>query len=165
MAGTIEVDLNGDYHDTKTYRDASPERRKQINRYKKENNIENDHMFMLLFQKDLDRVPESEVKKSDTSTNMLLVVGVLLFLGSMQSVATAQGAQSLFLAIAGIIAFILVLVVYFTGVLNPVKRARRKLKKLLSEKPEVPDFDEWDREHPNREDRRAAKAAQKRKRR
>ncbi len=146
------------YQDTNTYHEASPERRRQLNRYKKECGISDEHMYLLLLKQDLDNVPEQTRDRSDTSSRAMLVIGVLLLWNSL---SLAQGGFSgganvplIFLSLGS---FLLVAVVYFTGMLNPYKRDMRQVKRRLKDMPEVPEFTDWDLEHPNREDRRAAK--------
>ena len=79
------------YQDTNTYHEASPERRRQLNRYKKECGISDEHMYLLLLKQDLDNVPEQTRDRSDTSSRAMLVIGVLLLWNSL---SLAQGGFS-----------------------------------------------------------------------
>ncbi|MDO4796388.1 MAG: hypothetical protein Q4A01_00035 [Coriobacteriales bacterium] len=146
------------YQDTDTYHEASPERRRQFNRYKKECDISDEHMFLLLYKQDLESVPENIRDNNDTLSKGMLVIGVLLLWNSL-SIAQGglKGAADVPLIFLSLGSFLLVGIVYFTGLLNPYKREMRQVNRRLKKMPDAPDFTEWDMEHPNREDRRASK--------
>ena len=60
MAADYDFANEGDYHDTNTYRDANRDKRRQLNKYKKENNISDEQMFLLLIKQDLANVPQDK---------------------------------------------------------------------------------------------------------
>ena len=150
MAQKYQVTFDESYQDTKTYRDASPARRRQINRYKKENDISDKHMFLLMFKEDLDGVPEDMRKSGDTASNILLVTGFLLLWNTLQIAMNSQGGANVGLIFLSLGSFLLVVAVYFLGLLNPYKRAVRTVNKKLKEMPEVVDFNDWDAANPDK---------------
>ncbi len=161
MADSYDVDRDGNYQETKTYKDASAARRRQFNKYKKESNISDEHMFLLMMQMDLDSVPEEKRKGDSTKGQMLLVVGCLLFLGTIQSATSTKGTWSIILVLVALAAFGITLFMYYTGFFNPYKSAVKEVKKRLKDMPEVPSFVDWDVANPSKEDRKAAKMAKR----
>lgn len=148
MAGMYDIDKEMGYQGTRTYRDASPAQRRQLNRYKKECDISDEHMFLLLFQRDLELVPYEERNKGDVMANIMLVVGFLLLFNSLQAAMNAEGGANVGLIFLSLASFMLVVAVYFSGILNPYKRAKRGLDKKLKGMPEVTGFDEWNSRNP-----------------
>ena len=148
MAEKFEYDLDGRYQDTETYASSSSERRRQYNKYKREFNISDEHMFLLLFQQDLLLVPEDVRKKGDTATSAILVLGFLLLWSSLQSAMNSSQGANVPLIFLSVGSFSLVAIVYFTGLLNPYKRAVRTVDRRLKKMPEVPDFFEWSAQNP-----------------
>lgn len=164
MASTFDADLDEGYQNTNTYREASPERRRQLNRYKKELNISDEHMFLLLFKQDLESVPESERTGGDTAANAMIVVGFLLLWSTLQGGMNAPGGPNVLMIFLGLASFCLVAYIYYKGILNPYKRAVRETNKRLKKQPEVMDFTDWDLQNPGKVDRKAAKSAKKKRR-
>ena len=164
MADSFDINQDESYQETNSYRMSSPARRRQMNRYKKECGISDEHMHLLLLREELDAVPKSDVDSADTMGRIVLIVGVLLFWGSMQTAMGSTGANKLLGYALSIGSFLLAVAVFYTGVLNPYKRADRQLKKLLKGKPEVPDFQQWCLDHPDKEDVKAQKAYKRRRR-
>ena len=141
-------ELRGDYHDSLEYRMASPQRRRQINRYKKECGISDDHMFLLLFKRELDAVPLEKRRQADQSGLFMITLGVLALVNSLRMIWDGSASQTLALTALGFVAFVMAVVAYVTGMLNEHKRAYKKVTKLLKDMPEVPDMDAWMEEHP-----------------
>ena len=148
MAESFEIQDGGDYQQTDTYRDASREERRRLNRYKKENDISEEHMFYLLMKQDLLRVPKDKRDGADTTSKVMLVVAVLIFWNSMSTLMSADSGFNMFVWAIAIVSFIMVIVVYYTGMLNPYKRAMRKIDKYLKEAPEVVPYETWCETHP-----------------
>ncbi len=149
MANEYQLASGGTYQDTKFYRDASADERRRINRYKSECEVSDEHMYLILFSKDLDAVPKDKRDNADLAGKGMLVIGVLLLWNSLRLAMDANPGETnvplIFLSLAS---FLLVCGVYFLGLLNPYKRATRQLAKRMKDMPEVPDFDEWCRQHP-----------------
>ena len=150
MANTFEynLDTGTGYQDTQTYATASPERRRQFNRYKRECDISDEHMYLLLYKEDLQMVPDDARKKGDTATAAMLVIGFLLLWSSLQNAMNANGGANVPLIFLSVGSFVLVAIVYYKGLLNPYKRAVREVDKRLKQMPEVQDFYEWDVQNP-----------------
>jgi cation transport ATPase len=148
MAKDFELTGDGDYQMTNAYRDASREERRRLNRYKKENDISDEHMFYLLARKDLAGVPKERRDGSDTTGKVMLVIAVLLFCNSMSTAMSAPGGFNMFLWAIALVSFVMVIVVYYTGMLNPYKKAVRKVNKYLKNAPEVIDYQTWCESHP-----------------
>jgi len=165
MADDFTPELGEGYQSTKTYMQASPARRRQLNRYKKENNISDEHMYLLLFEQDLESVPAEERNKGEVASNAMVVIGFLLLWSSLQAAMNSQGGANVGLIFLSVGSFLAVAVVYYLGLLNPYKRAVRELKKRMKNMPEVPDFTEWDLANPGKDDRKVTKAKAKGRRR
>ena len=148
MASDYDFASEGDYHDTNTYRDANRDKRRQLNKYKKENNISDEQMFLLLIKQDLENVPQDKRQGADTVSLIVLIVGILIFWNSLSAASSNPGGFDFKLWILAFISFGLVLFTYYSGVMNQYKRAVRRVNKLLKDMPEVPDFNEWAKDNP-----------------
>lgn len=157
MANEFMYDASAGYQSTQAYASSSRERRRQLNRYKKECNVSDEHMYLLLYKQDLEMVPPEARKQGDTATYAMVVVGFLLLWSSLQAAMNSQGGANVPLIFLSVGSFALVAVVYYTGMLNPYKRAVKNLDKRLKEMPDVPDFYEWSAQHPSKEERKAGK--------
>ena len=153
--------LGGDYHDTMEYQIATPEGRRQINRYKKENQISDEHLFLLLYKRELDAVPREKQEKADVGGKVVLVAAGLGFWNMFIMLSNGTAQSSPFVIIVSIAAFAAAIYMYAAGLLNDYRRAKNRVRKLLADMPEVPDYDEWMRTHPIEE----PKPSKKRKRR
>ena len=149
MAGTsYSSQLGGDYHECLEYQMATPAARRQINRYKKECNISDDHMFLIMFKRELDAVPKERRDSADLPGKAMLAMGGLALWNGLIMIQDGRAQQSWYVVIISVAAFVMALVLYFSGMLNDYRRAVRRVDKLLKEQPEVPDMDEWFAEHP-----------------
>ncbi len=158
MAVPYEVSPEAGYQSTDTYHEASPARRRQLNRYKKACDISDEHMYLLLLKQDLASVPQETRDKSNTSTMAMLVIGVLLLWNSISLARGSAGGVNVPLIFLSLGSFALVAVVYYTGMLNPYKRTEREVNKRLKSMPEVPDFVDWDLQHPDKQERKERKS-------
>ena len=149
MANEFQLASGNTYQETKYYRDAGADARRRINRYKSECDVSDEHMYLILFAKDLDAVPKDKRDNADLVGKGMLVLGVLLLWSSLQSAMNAKPGETdvplIFLSLGS---FLLVCLVYYLGLLNPYKRAKLQLKRRMKGMPEVPDFDEWCLQHP-----------------
>ena len=150
MAATYDIPEDGDYQQTLAYREASGATRRKLNRYKKECDISDQHMFLLLMRQELDEVPLEVRQKGDTPELAMLVIGVLLLWNSLMTARSANQGNGadvplIFLSLGS---FLLVLAVYYLHLLNPYKRAVRRVDKLLRGMPEVQSFREWESGQP-----------------
>lgn len=157
MAQQFDFDTSAGYQSTKGYLSSSPERRRQLNRYKKECGISDEHMFLLMFREDLETVPDDVRKQGDTATYAMVVIGFLLLWSSLQSAMNNKDGVNVPLIFLSVGSFVMVAVIYYTGMLNPYKRAVKNLNKRLKDMPEVTDFETWDAEHPAKIDNKPAK--------
>lgn len=149
MANEFQIASGDTYQETKFYRNASADARRLINRYKNECDVSDEHMFLILFGKDLDAVPKDKRDNADLMGKGMLVIGVLLLWSSLQSAMNAKpGETNVPLIFLSLGSFLLVCVVYYFGLLNPYKRAKHQLARRMKGMPEVPDFDEWCLRHP-----------------
>ena len=135
--------LGGDYHDTLEYQMASPMARRQINRYKKECGISDEHMFLLLFKRELDAVPKEKRASEDLPGKAMIAMGGLAMWNAMLMVMDGRAASSPSIVGISVLAFVAAIVMYATGMLNSYRRAQSTVRKRLAELPEVPDMDEW----------------------
>ena len=137
--------LGGDYHDTLEYRIASTAERKLINRYKKENEISDEHMFLMLYKRELDAVSKEERTKADMGSKLVLFTGFVALWSSLLMVMNGKAKMST--AVISFLACAMTVFVYAFGVLNDYRRATQRVKRLLKKMPEAPDFDDWMRKH------------------
>lgn len=156
-----DFNLAGGYQATKTYREANSNKRRQLNRYKKECDISDEHMFLLMFQQDLESVPPEQRTKGDTIMYAMVIVGFLLLWNTLQVAMGQTGGANVPLIFLSVASFVLVAIVYFTGILNPYKRAVRELDKRMKKMPEVPDFVEWSANQPSKRSTSTATATSK----
>ena len=151
----------GDYHETLEYQMASPMARRQINRYKKECNISDEHMFLLLYKRELDALPKEKRNSADLPGKAMLAMGGLALWNAMLMVMDGRAASSPFIVGVSFAAFVMAIVMYATGMLNSYRRAQSNIQKRLKEMPEVPDMDEWFSEHPAQQDKKTKKRRRK----
>ena len=62
----------GDYKQTDTYKNADQKTKARIERFRKENKIENGHMYLLLLREDLRNLPKEEKQKGNRMAEMLV---------------------------------------------------------------------------------------------
>ena len=128
--------MKGNYKDTKTYREADGATKAKIERYKKENRIENNQMYLLLLREDYRSLPKEEKQKGNRPAEIMVLSGIItfLFLTANQKTNVLPFAAA-YMIIAAII--------YFSGILNPVARATANINKLLKKFKEVPSLKEY----------------------
>jgi len=119
---------NGDYKKTQTYAKADGEKRSKIERFRKENKLDDGQMYLLLLREDLRNLPKEEKQKGNRVAELLVLSGIISFL-----VLTARNARQLLPYQA--VYMIIVTAVYFSGILNPVARQLSNINKLLKKYP------------------------------
>ena len=150
MAKEFEVVLDGDYHETSTYREASRDMRRQLNRYKKDTGISDEHMLLLLMKRDLEAVPADRRSGTETSSKVLLVVVALVCWNAMSFVAGrgATGVVNVVMWAITLVSLLGIALIYYTGFMSSYKRSVRRVDKYLKSMPEVVDFETWCESHP-----------------
>ncbi len=130
-----DKEIKGNYKETESYRNADGKTRAALERYKKENKIENNHMYLLLLREDVRNLPKEEKQRGNRLAEIIVISGAITFL-----VLTANQRMDLlpysavYMLIAGAL--------YFSGILNPVARQLSNVNKLLKKFPEVPSIKE-----------------------
>lgn len=124
---------NGDYKKTQTYAKADGEKRSKIERFRKENKLDDGQMYLLLLREDLRNLPKEEKQKGNRVAELLVLSGIISFL-----VLTARNARQLLPYQA--VYMIVVTAVYFSGILNPVARQLSNINKLLKKYPKQVDL-------------------------
>ncbi|MCR5096083.1 MAG: hypothetical protein K6A70_05050 [Erysipelotrichaceae bacterium] len=124
---------NGDYKKTQTYTKADGEKRSKIERFRKENKLDDGQMYLLLLREDLRNLPKEEKQKGNRVAELLVLSGIISFL-----VLTARNARQLLPYQA--VYMIIVTAVYFSGILNPVARQLSNINKLLKKYPKQVDL-------------------------
>ena len=124
-------EIKGNYKETETYMKADGQTRAKIERFKKENKIENNHMYLLLLREDYRNLPKEEKQKGNRTPEILVISGIISFL-----VATARQMTDILPYIA--VYMFVVSAIYFSGILNPVGRQLSNINKLLKRFPETP---------------------------
>ncbi len=128
--------IDGNYKDTQTYKNADAKTRTKIERFKKENKIDNSQMFLLLLREDYRNLPKEEKQKGNRAAELVAVSAIISFLAT-----TAMQRRDLlpYVAVYVFIASVL----YFSGVLNPIARQLSNVNKLLKKYPKVPSLKEY----------------------
>ena len=126
-----EKKYDGDYKKTTTYRDADRETKQKIERYMKENDISKPQMYLLLLREDYRNLPKEEKQKGNRTAEILVVGGIISFL-----IAVAQERTKLLPYVA--VYMIVVSIIYFSGILNPIGRELSNINKLLKKYPQTP---------------------------
>ncbi|MCR4856319.1 MAG: hypothetical protein K5908_09130 [Erysipelotrichaceae bacterium] len=130
-----DKEIKGNYKETETYRKVDGKTRAALERYKKENKIENNHMYLLLLREDVRNLPKEEKQRGNRLAEIIVISGAITFL-----VLTANQRMDLlpysaaYMLIAGAL--------YFSGILNPVARQLSNVNKLLKKFPGVPSIKE-----------------------
>ncbi|MBR4471726.1 MAG: hypothetical protein IKS54_10500 [Erysipelotrichaceae bacterium] len=136
--------LTGNYKETETYKKADGQTRTKIERFKKENKIENNHMYLLLLREDYRNLPKEEKQKGNRAPEIMVISGIISFL-----VATARQAMNVLPYIG--IYMIVVSAIYFSGILNPIGRQLSNINKLLKKFPKTPSIREYLKEEESEE--------------
>ena len=139
-----ENNNSGDYKKTETYKNADGQTKAKIERFRKENNIDNAQMYLLLLREDFRNLPKEEKQKGNRPAELLVISGIISFL-----VLTARQAKEL-LPYAGLY-MIVVTIVYFSGILNPVARELSNINKLLKKYPHQYDLKKYLKEDQEKE--------------
>lgn len=129
-------EYNGNYKETVTYKKADSATRAKIERFKKENKVDNNHLYLLLLREDLRSLPKEEKQKGNRPAEIIVVTGIITFLAM-----TAADRKDLLPFAAAYMIF--AAAIYFSGILNPVARELSNINKLLKEFPEVPSLKEY----------------------
>ena len=128
-------EIKGNYKDTETYKKADTRIKAAIERYRKDNKIENEQLYLLLLRQDVRALPKEEKQKGNRPAEIIVITGIITFLAM-----TAADRKDL-LPFAAVYMFFAA-GVYFSGILNPVSRQLSNINKLLKKYPEVPDIRE-----------------------
>ena len=132
-----ENKYDGDYKKTSTYKEADQKKKMLIEKYMKENNISKKHMYLLLLREDYRSLPKEEKQKGNQLAEMLVISAVIPFL-----VFTANQRRDLLPFAASYL--IIVSIVYFSGILNPISRELSNINKLLKKNfPEAPSLKKY----------------------
>ena len=132
-----EKQYDGDYKRTGTYKEADQKKKTLIEKFMKENKITKQHMYLLLLREDYRNLPKEEKQRGNQLAEMLVISGVIPFL-----VFTANQRKDLLPFAASYL--IVVSIVYFSGILNPISRELSNINKLLKKNfPETPSLKKY----------------------
>ena len=129
-------EYNGNYKETATYKKTDSATRAKIERFKKENKVDNNHLYLLLLREDLRSLPKEEKQKGNRPAEIIVITGIITFLAM-----TAADRKDLLPFAAAYMIF--ASVIYFSGILNPVARELSNINKLLKKFPDVPSLKEY----------------------
>lgn len=128
------------YRKSTTYQKGSPETRRLIERYQKDQHISEEQMAWLMYLEDLRALPKEEVQKGNRMAEGMVIGAMVLFLAVMQS----RNKGLMLLASVLVIAMG---VVYLTGLLNPYTDTLRRVKRTLKKQyPQVVPYQAWYKE-------------------
>ena len=132
-----ENKYDGDYKKTNTYKEADQKKKTLIEKYKKEYNVSKEQMYLLLLREDYRNLPQEEKQKGNRAAELLVISGIITFLAMV-----AQQKKTLLPVAAAYM--IVVSVIYFSGILNPIARQLSNINKLLKKNfPEAPSLKEY----------------------
>ena len=131
-----EKKYDGDYKRTRTYKEADQKKKMLIEQYMKENKIDKKQMYLLMLREDYRNLPKEEKQRGNQLAEMLVISAVIPFL-----VFTANQRRDLLPFAASYL--IIVSIVYFSGILNPISRELSNINKLLKKLPEVPSLKKY----------------------
>lgn len=127
------------YHNSKTYQAAGEAARKQLETYKSELGISDEHMSWLMYLQDLRSMPKEDRQKGNFAAEALVIFSMfILIIGAATQIRPTM--------ILGSVMVIVTAIIYFSGILNPISTTTRKVKKQLKKYPTVPDFKTWQSE-------------------
>lgn len=129
------------YRELGAYKNTDSDGRRQLERWKKDQNISDEHMYLLMAQKTLREMPPEKKKAGNRVPEMLVVFSIIFFLLVMQS------EDRIPMLIASVMV-IFSTILYLTGVLNPISTQLRQLRKALKDHPPVEEFAAWSEAHP-----------------
>ncbi len=129
-------ELTGNYKDTNTYKNADGQTRTKIERFKKENKIDNNQMYLLLLREDYRDLPKEEKQRGNRPAEIIVISGIVTFLAM-----TAADRRDL-LPYAAVF-MIFAAVIYFSGILNRVARQLSNINKLLKKFPKTPSLKKY----------------------
>ena len=127
-----EKKYDGDYKRTGTYKEADQKKKMLIERYMKENKVSKQQMYLLMLREDYRNLPKEEKQRGNQLAEMLVISAVIPFL--VFTVNLLPFAASY---------LIIVSIVYFSGILNPISRELSNINKLLKKLPEVPSLKKY----------------------
>ena len=125
-----ENKYDGDYKKTNTYNEADQKKKTLIEKYKKEYNVSKEQMYLLLLREDYRNLPQEEKQKGNRAAELLVISGIITFLAMV-----AQQKKTLLPVAAAYM--IVVSIIYFSGILNPIARQLSNINKLLKKFPEL----------------------------
>lgn len=134
------MDGRNDYRETGTYKRADAEERRRLDAWKRDQQISDNHMALLLALEDLRQTPKEEKKKGNKSVETMLVLSMFFFLFAVTM------KQKGMLLVASIIVIVNT-VIYFSGITNPYSNMTRQIKKKLKSCPQVESFADWQARH------------------
>ena len=124
-------EFKGNYKETETYKKADNKTRMAIEKYRKENKIENGQMYLLLLREDYRNLPKEVKQKGNRPAEIMVLSGIISIL-----VLTANQNRKILPYAA--VYMIVATAIYFSGILNPVGRQLSNINKLLKKMPEAP---------------------------
>lgn len=130
----MDMSATENYRKTKTYMSAGSEEKKQLEKWKKDRQISDAQMYLLMARQDLRNLDPKEKKKGNHSAEMMVLGGVVLFL-------IATGYQNREMLVFGSIYVILSAGIYFSGALNPYSKKLKAINRELKKYPEAEGLD------------------------
>lgn len=157
------VSDQGDYKKTATFQEAPSQTRKLINRYRRDQNISEQQMYLLIRQRELEGATNDQKKRAAFPGQVLVIMAAFVFMGGIGSGVTSDVAATLTTTVG----FLAMVALYFLGVFDQYKCACKKVKKRLAKYPQAMPLDEWSQKEAQAkaEAKEAAKATGKAKKR
>ena len=119
---------------TKTYSSIRKKQKKRLEQWKRDHNISDKQMKLLMERHEIRNLDPEEKKKGNHNAEMMVLGGVMFFLA-----ATALGNREM-LVFASIYV-LLVTGIWFSGALNPYARKLKAINKELKKYPKAEGLD------------------------
>lgn len=130
-----------DYRKLSAYKNADAAMRRQLERWKTDQKISDEHMYLLMAYQTLRQQPPEKKKAGNHIAEILVVFSIVFFIFVMQS----EDRVPLLIASVMVISST---VLYLTDILNPISAQFRQIRKALKKYPDVEEFAVWSEAHP-----------------
>lgn len=130
-----------DYRELSAYKNADAAVRRQLEHWRADQKISDEHMYLLMARQTLRELPPEKKKAGNRVAEMLVVFSIIFFLFMMQS----QDRIPMLIASIMVISST---ILYLSGVLNPISAQFRQIRRALKKHPTVEEFAAWNAKHP-----------------
>lgn len=125
------------YRQAPFYKSLKAEERRRVDQYKKDLNIDEVQMCLLLRRQELREYPKEKKQEGNKPAETMVIAAIIFFLG-----VTTMSREKIPMLMASLI-LIAVSIVYMTGFLNPYQKELNAVNKELKKYPKADEFANW----------------------